>query len=99
MLKDQADYLDRDRVAELLVADVTLGMEFEAFGEGHDPATFLWMKTTGFPIHEVHAGLGTHATPESGQGNGVSLDAVDALTLTALAHGTDPKRPQFAGNR
>ena len=64
LLEDQTNHLDRNGVAELLVADVSPGMQLEVFGETHGPAAFLGVQAARDTIDQIHAGLGSDATAE-----------------------------------
>ena len=94
--KDQVDHPDRYCVAELLVANVALGVEFEALGKAHGAPAFLGMQTAWYAIDEIHTGLGSNASTESGQSYGVPLYAVYALALTSLGNGTHTEWTQFS---
>ena len=96
MFEDQSHHFDRDRIAELLVAHISIGMELKAFGKAHDASTFLGMKSARMTVNEIHSGFGSDATAKGRQRDGMTLDAIDSLTLTSLSDSADPKRSQVA---
>jgi hypothetical protein len=74
-------------------------MKLKAFGKAHDASTFLRMKTARMTVNEIHSGFGSNATSKGRQRDGMTLDAIDSLTLTSLSDSADPQGSQVASCR
>jgi hypothetical protein len=57
------------------------------------------VETARMTVDKIHSGLGSNTTAKGGQSNGMTLDAIDSLTLTSLSDSADPQGSQVASYR